>query len=869
MRDCARDSWRARALVALLLLVGPSAAAQDASVPSQAGEERRAPPVAPPVVGIVVEGARRYRPEQLAAALGQPVGQPFDEERVSKGVEVLWEAFKVRATVDLRQAQGGLEIVLVVAEMNVDLEPRFIGNDAIDRDQLRKWALLEDRGELFLFQAERVRQRLLEGYRREGYHWVEVEIRRRGEAEGEVEGGAADVIFEIKEGPQLNVSDVVIVGNDAMPDRGLWFWRDGLSKFADRKLDGPWLFDWNGEPFVQEVLDADLLAMREVYRDRGYLDAVVALEKLEFSPLRDSVVVHIKVDEGKPYTIESLAIKAVEERADLVTGETVEVEVPLLFPAEDLLALCASKPGVPWDRARRQQDEEALRDHYGERGHIAHSSLGEDSFRVLDPDVVADPASGSVRVVYKLRQGRKRWLRELMFAGATHTRDRVMRRTSDAMPGEVVDVKEIRRSLSRLYSSGWFNDEFAPLTHKDPVFNFKSTPNPDFVDVEFEVDEGRVVNLQVQGGVDSNNGLFGRISLSMRNFDLTALPSSLGSTFGELYDKEAFHGAGQVLEIEYMPGTVLDAYSFRFLEPDIFRTHFDRTSMELRLDHRERGYRFYDEERLEQRIRFAREFGRELDVAAGLVATSLDVRNLDDYPPSGIFAPEGTPLPSSIYQQVGETQLYGLTLDASWTDLDVNLNPREGIKGVLRNTIHGPLGGDFEFVRSRFDGDLYWKLGRSELMDVVPSFHLGFGLGVAAPFGGTEETPYTERFQLGGTRILRGFAFRGVGPNNGDNTLGGETTWDLTFEYRHPLYSVVQPGTYREVETFRLTLFTDWGQLDPDAFELDWDETRATAGFGLGMVTPFPISLNFGFPLLDGEGDRRQVFSFSLMNLSF
>jgi len=108
-----------------------------------------------------------------------------------------------------------------------------------------------------------------------------------------------------------------------------------------------------------------------------------------------------------------------------------------------------------------------------------------------------------------------------------------------------------------------------------------------------------------------------------------------------------------------------------------------------------------------------------------------------------------------------------------------------------------------------------------------------------------------------------------VGPNNGDNTLGGETTWDATLEYRHPLYSVVQPGTYREVETFRLTLFTDWGQLDPDAFQLDWDETRATAGFGLGMVTPFPITLNFGFPLLDGAGDRRQVFSFSLMNLSF
>jgi outer membrane protein assembly factor BamA len=88
-------------------------------------------------------------------------------------------------------------------------------------------------------------------------------------------------------------------------------------------------------------------------------------------------------------------------------------------------------------------------------------------------------------------------------------------------------------------------------------------------------------------------------------------------------------------------------------------------------------------------------------------------------------------------------------------------------------------------------------------------------------------------------------------------------------EYRHPLYSVVQPGTYKEVETFRLTLFSDWGLLDPKAYEMDFSETRATWGFGVGMVTPFPVSLNFGFPILEGEGDRKQVFSFSLLNLSF
>jgi hypothetical protein len=34
-------------------------------------------------------------------------------------------------------------------------------------------------------------------------------------------------------------------------------------------------------------------------------------------------------------------------------------------------------------------------------------------------------------------------------------------------------------------------------------------------------------------------------------------------------------------------------------------------------------------------------------------------------------------------------------------------------------------------------------------------------------------------------------------------------------------------------------------------------------------ITKRPGALNFGFPILEGEGDRKQVFSFSLLNLSF
>src|SRR5258706_14191988 len=108
--------------------------------------------------------------------------------------------------------------------MQVDLEPRFAGNVEVDLETLRKWAQLGDRSELYLYQAPRVRERLLEGYHRQGYYWAEVDIVSRG---GEAKPGAPteppDVIFEIREGPQVHVKDVIVVGNRKFPDTGAWF----------------------------------------------------------------------------------------------------------------------------------------------------------------------------------------------------------------------------------------------------------------------------------------------------------------------------------------------------------------------------------------------------------------------------------------------------------------------------------------------------------------------------------------------------------------------------------------------------------------------------------------------------------------------
>jgi outer membrane protein insertion porin family len=847
--------------------IAPELGAQEPVEKKPAGPKREAPIL----LGVVVEGQRRYTASQIIAALGVRIGQPYDPEEVARGMDSLMHAFQAKSRVDLREAPGGVELRVVVEEMNADLEPRFVGNNEIDLETLKRWALLEDRGELYLYQSERVRQRLIEGYRREGYAFVEVDVVRRGTDTGvDPTGALPDVIFEIREGPIVHVEDVVVRGNTSLPDTGAWWWKGGLKQLAKIQLGGPWLFDWNGEEYVKEKLDADLLAMREVYRDQGWLDAVVELEEPEYSEDRSEITVHVIVDEGQPYTVESLDIEAVE-RGDFnqQTQEFDEKPAEFVIPREELLELCDLEPGKRYERFVQTRDGIAIRDRYGKDGYIAHPSLRLDGFEFLEPRLVFDSVNHKVQVTYRITQGQKRWLREVLIGGTTHTLDRVVRREVDLLPGDVADLTKIRRSLSRINSTGYFNDERSPLTHHDPTFTFRPTPNPNWVDLEFQVEEGTVVNFQIQGGVDSNNGLFGRIGLSMRNADVSALPETPWSTFGDIYEKTAFHGAGQRIDLDYMPGTVQNSYRIRFLEPDLFRSQFDPWSIEFDLNKIERSQRFYDEDRFERRIRLGRQFGRELGIFAGYRFANVEVTNLDQEDAAPV-PPNATEFPPSIYQQVNDDQrIFGPTFDLQYRHLDTLLGPREGVQVTWKNGLYGEaFGSDFDYFSSDLDIDWFFQRGGT-LDEVRPGFHVGLGLGVADEYGDTELVPYTERFFLGGTRQLRGFAFRGVGPNVGSNPLGGQTSIDATVEYRIPLYKNVQPGTYKEIEQFRLTLFGDAGILDPRPYKLDLDEIRASLGFSLGMVSPFPVTLNFGFPIIDGEGDRKQVFSFTIFSLAF
>jgi outer membrane protein insertion porin family len=845
-------------LVLICMLLGGSLGAQEVTSPDPQETDQDSG-ILPTLTGISVQGNRRVSTEHILEVFGLQVGAKVSPEDFGRGIDNLYDRFHVYA--EVFQAKTGVdrvELRLKIRELPVDLEPRFLGNVKIDADEILEWSGLREGQELFISEAPRIQSRLLNRYRSEGFYFIEIRAVVRA-AEYDPNTGeeviAPDVIFEIKEGPRVQVKRVLVNGNDTFPNSSFLFLGRGLSHLAQVELTTrSWLGIFSDD-LVMETLQADLLSMRNVYRDYGYLDAIVELEPLEFSDDRKWVTIHISVDEGGRYTIGSIGFQSFEW--DMTNPRSpVRKAAPMVFPEDELLELLEVKVGDTYERRKESTDEAAIRKYYGESGYLGHPSVTlADRWNWLKPDIRIEKDNPVIHLTYNLVQGRQIYIREIRIKGNQHTRDAVIRAKGDVNPGELADPEEIERSRRRIEGTGFFSSRLDP-THIRPTYEFEDTEDPNFKDLVYKLHEGDVITFQISGGISSNNGLFAGIQLNVNNFDISKWPSSFGNTFSEISSRQAFQGGGQTLSLSASPGTEVSQYSVSFRDPDIFGLYREEISLSVFGSKTLRRFSSHDEERGDVGFTVGRALGLDSSIFAGLGFGSVEI---DDIGERG----RRDEVPDLLLLQEDDLDLAYLRLGYNWRQRDNRLSTRNGFAVGFDNRIYTEaLGSDVEFIKSSLNLELWNEFDDDP--NIVSSYtHLQLNMGLAYPFG-DDDVPYTERFFLGGLRSLRGFRRRGVGPNQEDFPIGGETQIHGTLEYRIPLSKRIQPGTYQETELFQGGFFLDFGVLDPVPGELDLDELRSSVGILFGISVPIPITFSFGFPLQDGEGDRKRVFGFDI-----
>lgn len=645
---------------------------------------------------------------------------------------------------------------------------------------------------------DRAAAAVLEEYHREGFLFASV----RAVAEPAA-ANRFDVRLEISEGPRVHIAEVAIEGakeiSAAEARRAL--------EIQPRRLFGL----LSPGRYAPEDLEGALARLREHYRSRGFLSALVGFGGLDFDPSLRRARLRILVREGPRYRIAE-----------------ARVEGSRLLPREDLERAVGGLRGAPYSSRALEEAAEKLRELYLARSDRLPAIAVRTEYREDD----------SVAAVFEIRAERFVETGFVSISGNRFTRDRVVRARVGLIPGEPFSPREVERTLERIRSLGYFTKAEIELEEREEP----GEPETTFTDVRVSVAEPERLGslFELGGGASSGSGAVAYVGVRRANFDLFRLPRSWDDLGG------AFRGGGQYIDLTFLPGTKESQYSFRFEEPYLFRSDLSLSvSSGVRAYEREA----YDEQRLggSLQVRKAFDADRRWSAAAAWVVDRVRVDDVEAGAPPDALAAEGRTFLS---------------------------HPRLELRyeGLERNAFSGPVGlfarahadfasegtgSDVSFARAAASAD--WFIG---LFEQEPDYRHVLRLGVRGMWVrglGGNRVPLFERFYLGGPRSFRGFEYRGLGPREAGVPLGGEAGIAGTVEYSFPI-------VWREL---RGVAVFDWGDLEPSLSEVRLGRFRAAAGGGISLRLKLfgqvvPANFYWVEELTSERGDRTQLFSFTI-----
>jgi outer membrane protein insertion porin family len=555
-----------------------------------------------------------------------------------------------------------------------------------------------------------------------------------------------------------------------------------------------------GGNFNPVQLEMDLVKIADYYHGLGYLDTRVERE-LHWSADKRTVKVIFHVEEGKRYKVAK-----------------VQIDGNKVYDEKQLLGYTDLREGSTYEKYVIQADLKRIRDFYGYQGRP-----------VVARETLHQAGDGIVNVHYQIEEKEPVRVGDVKVYGNSVTRDSVIRRQLNIYPGQILSFPDMLAAEQNLQRLGIFEDD--PATGSKPTVEIER-PDVDepFKNILVRVKDKPTGSLMIGAGVTSDAGLTGSIVLNERNFDITRIPTSID----DFLEGRAFRGGGQEFRLEAVPGTTLQRYTASWREPYLFDSRY---SLALSGYYFQRTYNEYNEDRVGGRITVGRRYTPNWSANLTTRIEEVGVSSVSDF------------APPDITQYYGHHFLLGLRPSLTNDTRDNFLRPTSGhILDVGAEWVTG----DYQFPLATAEGTKYWTTYQRKDGSGRHVLAMRSQLSWAGP-----DTPVYERFYAGGFRSMRGFQFRGVGPYVDGFNVGGNFAWLNSIEYQIPVMAN---------DNLYVVGFLDSGAVERSVEIKDY---RVTAGLGLRIAVPqllgpVPLALDFGFPINQAPGDRKQIFSFWL-----
>ena len=488
----------------LILLVAPFVAAQNDE---------------PIIADVIVEGGVTVTLDTVTYYLGLEPGDPLDQEVIEDGFHRLWDSGLFESIrIEAEPTDDGEVILYVVVTERPFVESVvFEGNKKVSTSDMKD--KLDEKGveiprnvPLKMSELSRIKSAIKEIYDEEGFRSAQIayDIEDLGR-------NRRRITFLIEEGGKVKIDDIEFVGNEVYSDGKL---RGALKKTKQTSIYRRW-----GKKIIysKENWEEDRDNLRDFYMNHGYLDVKIGepiLDLVAKNPegetLKDKkyrMTVTVPVEEGEPYTVDSLSIEGVE-----------------IFNPDGLRSMFDVKLGKTYSKKQFDEAKEKIQDLYHNSGYV-YAYAGERFEKVEGKERAVD-------VVVDVFEGDRYHLGRLEFVGNPKTRDKVLRREFRLVEGGWMNMGLLRSSVFKVNALGYWKLEEEPLE-----FDFDEEAKR--VNVDVKGNEVGRNDIQFGAGYSELDGLFGQAQFNTRNF----------------------LGRGNTLGVSIQIGRRSDFYTLSYTEP--------------------------------------------------------------------------------------------------------------------------------------------------------------------------------------------------------------------------------------------------------------------------------------------------------------
>ena len=754
------------------------------------------------ITKIEYDGLHSLSPNTINEISSVKVGENLSKSALDAGVKnIMAQGYFKDVTVETKG--GGVVVFHFVEKPAIaNVEINGYGNEESNKQLIEAMGL--KRGELFddakMQKAKSVFQAKLAS---EGVYDATVDIQTKAVGEGSV-----SLVFDVKTGEKIKVTDIKFVGNNALSD-------SQLESAMVNKEEG-W-FGWiplleRGTAYFGE-LEKDAFRIKDAYAKEGYIDARVSKPLLKVDN-NSNASIEIQIDEGKRYKVGDVTINQnVEGLANNLTDE------PRL------------KKGKWFDIDKMRKDMQYIQEQTANLGY---------AYAAVEPNVSKDEVNGLVNVQYTVNPGSKVTINDVLISGNNETKDSVVRRYIYLAPGDTYSQTDLKDSKNALGRTGFFEKyDVSPQKLGDSSMNLL-----------VNVKEAPTGSFAVGGGYSSYEGFMLNASVSDKNIFGTGIDASIGADLSKVSTN---------FNLDFTNPRVWD--SLYSLSIDVHKKNYEYND-EYRLDQtgasltvgREFLRHFYvsgglayadnqseilDEEYLSDPT-YRLFYDDKYEKYSAVLGIKFD--NTDDYyvPRSGFV----TSFNGEIAQLDGNVNKYGYTDYGNF----VKLNAKFGAYYGLQDWIN------YDLIL-RYKARASWLHSSGGYVPVAERLFLG-GIGSVRGYDSYSISPIYQYTHL-----------KDITPDDGidnpvlvtdDLRVGGTWTFSNSVEASIPI---------SEEAKIRLAFFADWGIMGSDDFggQSFGNINRASAGAAVEWFSPFgPINFILKKAINPEVGDETSSFEFSM-----